>query len=415
MAQEKAANAGRGEDRDSERTHTLRTGQSSQPEAGWLPGFSGDPVNRAQLYIMKQVGVATLFIVGTLTAVIWLTQSLRFIKFILNRGLPIETFLELTILLLPSFFLVTLPVALFLATMFALNKMTNDRELIVMRSTGLSDLGLAWPIAVLGLIAVGIGYFLSLYLLPVSFRHFKDLQIEIRENVSAGLVQEGAFSSLGKNLTIYVRDRTGDNVYGILVQDDRQADKQFTMMAERGVIASGPNGPRVIMFDGNRQELDRKSGKLSLLYFKSYSFDFAVRKAHKRVWREPNERFLPALLSPDDSGHDRFYRKKLIASGHNRIVTPLYGMTMPLIALVAMLIGQFNKRGQAMRIVLGITAAAALQGIAMGLFSASAKLLELMPLVYLNALLPAVAALFLLSRRTQLRLRLPSFARARTT
>lgn len=372
-------------------------------------------MNRAQLYIMKQVGVATLFIVGTLTAVIWLTQSLRFIKFILNRGLPIETFLELTILLLPSFFLVTLPVALFLATMFALNKMTNDRELIVMRSTGLSDLGLAWPIAVLGVIAVGIGYFLSLYLMPVSFRHFKDLQIEIRENVSAGLVQEGAFSSLGKNLTIYVRDRTGDNVYGILVQDDRQPDKQFTMMAERGVITSGPNGPRVVMFDGNRQELDRKSGKLSLLYFKSYSFDFAVRKAHKRVWREPNERFLPALLSPDDSGHDRFYRKKLIASGHNRIVTPLYGLTMPLIALVAMLIGQFNKRGQAMRIVFGITAAAALQGVAMGLFSASAKLLELVPLVYLNAILPAVAALFLLSRRTQIRLRLPSFARARTT
>lgn len=372
-------------------------------------------MNRAQLYIMKQVGVATLFIVGTLTAVIWLSQSLRFIKFILNRGLSIETFLEMTVLLLPSFFLVTIPVALFLATMFAFNKMTNDRELVVMRSTGISDLGLAWPVVVLGLIAVGIGYFLSLYLLPVSFRHFKDMQMELRENFSAGLVQEGTFSSIGKNLTIYVRARDGDAVFGILVEDNRQPGKQFTMMAERGLITSGPTGPRVIMFDGNRQELDRKTGKLSLLYFKRYSFDFAFSKRHKRIWHEPSERFLPSLLHPSNSAHDRYYYKKLIAAAHNRIVTPLFGLTMPLIALAAMLIGQFNKRGQSIRIVVGIAAAAALQGAAMGLFSASAKLLELIPLVYLNAIVPMFIALYLLARGPVLRLPLPFVAKPRTT
>jgi lipopolysaccharide export system permease protein len=317
--------------------------------------------------------------------------------------------------LLPSFILVTLPVALVLATMFALNKMTNDRELIVMRSTGLSDLGIGGPIAVLGLVAVGIGYFLSLYLLPVSFRHFKDLQVEIRENFSAGLVQEGAFTNLGRNLTIYVRDRVGDDVYGILVQDNRQSGKQYTMMAERGLITTGPNGPRVIMFDGNRQELDRKTGKLSLLYFKSYSFDFGAPKRHKRIWHEPNERFLPSLLDPGNSAHDRYYRKKLIASGHNRIVTPLFGLTMPLIALAAMLLGQFNKRGQAVRIVIGITAAAAVQGAAMALYSSSAKMLELVPLVYLNGIGPGVAAFYLLARRPRFRFSLPFLAKPRPT
>jgi len=355
-------------------------------------------MSKAQLYILRQVGVATLFIVGTLTAVIWLTQSMRFIKFILNRGLSLETFLELTMLLLPSFMLVTLPIALYLATMFTFNKMLNDRELVVMRSSGLSDLGLAKPIVLLGVIGMLICYFISLYLMPVSFRQFRNLQDDVRNNFSVGLIQEGAFNNFGSNLTIYVRQRVGDELRGVLVQDNRDPTKTTTMMAERGTVSSSESGPRVLMGRGNRQERDRTTGKISTLYFERYSFDFALGKRRKRIYLQPNERFLGQLLDPGNSDHERQYRNKLIAEGHNRLIAPLYAMALPLLGLLTMLAGQFNKRGQVLRIVVGLGLAGGMQGAAIGLYSASAKLNVLIPLAYANAIVPIVGCLVLLGK-----------------
>ena len=355
-------------------------------------------MSKAQFYILRQVAVATLFIAVTLTVVVWLTQSTRFFKLILNRGLSLDVFLELTSLLVPSFLLITLPIALFLATVFVLTKMLNDRELVVMRSAGMSDLGLAEPVIALGVLGTMVCYFISLYLLPASFKQFRDLQDDVRSNFSVRLIQEGAFTNFGDKLTIYVRERVGDEVRGVLVQDNRDKARTVTMMAERGTVTFSETGPRVLMGRGNRQERDRETGKIATLYFERYSFDFALGKPRRRVYVKPNERFLGELLSPGGNPGDRRNRSKLIAEGHNRLIAPLYALTLPILALVIMLAGQFNKRGQGVRIVLVLTAAALCEGAAIGLANSAAKQNLLIVPAYANAILPIVVGMVLLVR-----------------
>ncbi len=355
-------------------------------------------MTKAQLYILRQVAVATLFIVVTLTAIVWLARSTRFIKLILNRGLSLDVFLELTVLLIPSFLLITLPIALFLATLFVLTRMLNDRELLVLRSAGVSDLGLAAPVLAAGAAGLAFCYLISLWLLPVSFKNFRDLQDDVRNSFSVRLIQEGAFTSFGDKLTIYVRERVGDEVHGLLVQDNRDPARAVTMMAERGTVTFSDTGPRVLMGRGNRQERDRETGRLATLYFERYSFDLALAKPGRRLSIKPNERFLGDLLRPGHSPNDRRYRSRLIAEGHNRLISPIYALTLPVLALVIMLAGQFNKRGQTVRIAIVLAAAAASEGAAIGLASASAKLNALIPLAYANAILPVVAGIVLLAR-----------------
>ena len=53
-------------------------------------------------YVFNQLLAAALFITLGLTLAIWLSQSLRWISYIVNRGLPASTFLYLIGLLLPS-------------------------------------------------------------------------------------------------------------------------------------------------------------------------------------------------------------------------------------------------------------------------------------------------------------------------
>jgi lipopolysaccharide export system permease protein len=358
-------------------------------------------MNLAQRYIFRQVGVSTLFIVVALTAVIWLTQAVRFIRFILNKGLSLDIFFYITSLLLPSFLLVTLPISLFFATLFTLNKLTNDRELIVLRSAGISHWQLARPVIAAALIGVAICYAISLYLLPVSMREFRQVQIAARDNFSAALLLEGSYTPIANGLTIYVRAREGNALFGIMVHDSRKPDQPMTVMARRGVVEVTRDGPRVLLFEGNRQEIDRGTGKLSVLYFEQYSFEVNLGE-ERHVWREPSERFLDELLAPTDEPQDRRNRPKLIAEGHNRLTAPLLALALPLIALFVLLPGEFNKRGQVPRLLLAVAIAAAIEGIAVGGLNAASKLPTLVPLLYVNALLPIIAGIVILTSGARL-------------
>jgi lipopolysaccharide export system permease protein len=356
-------------------------------------------MNRAQLYIFRQVAVSTIFIVVTLTAVIWLTQAIRFIRIILHKGLALDTFFYITSLLLPSFVLITLPISLFFATLFTINRMTHDRELVVLRSAGASHWQISKPVILLALGCVALCYSISLYLMPLTFQEFRRMQVTIRESFSAAILLEGTFNPVGNGLTIYVRSREDNGLSGILVHDNRRPDQPATIMAKRGVVESGAEGPRVLLFDGNRQELDRKTGKLSILYFNQYSFEVSLLGEERVTWRDPSERFLPELLFPADTEGDRAYRTKLIAEGHNRIVAPILAVSLPFIALMVLLTGQFNRRGQVVRMVAATIASAAIEGLAIGGLQAAAKLPPLIALMYANALLPIMVGLWVLIPR----------------
>jgi len=305
-------------------------------------------MNRITIYILRQVAVATLFILVTLTLAIWLTQSLRFIELIVNRGLSVGAFFYLTLLLLPNFLSLVTPIALFMATLFVYNRLTVDSELVVMRAVGFSPGNLARPALILGVVVTLVGYLLSLYLVPLSFGRFKELYSDVRSDYSGLLLQEGAFTNIAPGLTVYVRARepTGD-LRGILVHDSRDSSNPVTLMAERGTLAVTPDGPRVILINGNRQQVDRVAGKLSLLYFERYSVEVGQTGTAKEFrWREPSERFLGDLLWPDlNEANDREFAPRLIAEGHTRLSTPLYALTLVIVGLACLLPGDFNRRG----------------------------------------------------------------------
>ena len=352
-------------------------------------------------YILKQLAVVTVFVAVGLTSAIWLTQSLRLIDYIVNRGLPASSFLSLVVLLLPSFLGLVLPVAVFTAVLFVYHKLVLDSELVVMRSAGLSQLQLARPAILGGLIVCLMCYSISLYLLPLSFREFKDLQHRIRNDYSIVLLQEGVFNTVADGITVYVRERNADGeLQGILVHDNRAPNVLTTMMAERGALVTSEEGPRVVMVNGNRQELDRKTRRLSLLYFDSYTVEISnLNNTLIGRWREPKERFLHELMYPTNEHSDQRFKNALIAEGHHRLAGPLYVIAFVLLAMACLLSGEFNRRGQNRRLIIAILAVAVLEGLALGLQDLASRYASLRPLIYAGPILPMLIALFVLLRQ----------------
>lgn len=372
-------------------------------------------VTQIDRYIFRQLLWTTLSVAFILTGVVWLTQSLRFIEMIINRGLSVPMFAYFTLLLLPTFFSVILPVALFAAVLFTYNRLLVDSELVVLRGAGMSPFGLGKPALMLAALVTVIGYGLTLYFMPASFREFKDLQNLLRNSYSMVLLQEGVFNTIMKGVTVYVRRRTAEGeLLGIIVHDSRVPGRPVTLMAEQGAIVAGEKGPRVVMANGNRQEISAKDGKLSLLYFDRYNFDLDTGGAAPTIrWREPRERFLDELFYPMEQEKTLWLFQKLRMEGHYRLAQPLMTLSMVLIGLACLLAGEFNRRGNMRRVMAAVVVVLTLEVAFLGIKNIGEQAPRVTPLLYLTTVVPGVLCLFMFGPRWRTsRRRAPSNAEA---
>lgn len=356
-------------------------------------------MTRLNRYILRQCFGVMVFVTAALSAAIWLAQSLRLIDLIVNRGLSIDVFLYLALLILPRFLDIVLPIGVFIAVLFTFSRLTAESEMVVMRSAGLSHLALAKPGLVLAGIAFAVLMSLSAYFLPVSNRAFKDLQFEIRSRFVSSLVQEGTFTTIADKLTIYIRNRTDrGEVVGLLVNDSRNPQRQVTIVAERGAFVDSPTGSRIVMINGNRQQFDAQTRKLSLLTFDSYTLDLeTLHDAPLVRFREAQERFLDELFSPPADA-DASLRQGFLVEGHRRILVPLSAFSFALIPLACLLPGQINRRGQLRRVILAIGIAFAYELLDLGVNSIAGRYAAAIPLMYAADLLPIVLGFGILLR-----------------
>lgn len=361
-------------------------------------------MTRIDRYLFRQLSLALIAVTVGLAALVWLTQSLRFIELVLDRGLSLLVFLELTSLMLPSFFAVILPITTFIVVLFVYVRLASDRELVVMRAAGLSQWALARPAVLLAMIATGLCMLLNLWLVPLSHAAFRQWQFEIRNQLVGVLLQEGVFSQVGSDLTVYARYRDPDGTLrGILVHDQREEGAPVTILAEQGRITITPNGPRVTLLNGVRQQVERVSGtpplRLNILSFSENSVDLARATREEEVRsRDSRERSVAELLSPNPAEElrDREIRR-FYAEAHQRLAGPLTTLAFALVALAVALTGEFRRHGGGMRIAIGISLVVGL--LAMGLTGGNLAARDniWVPLIWLQAVLPGLVALWWLA------------------
>jgi lipopolysaccharide export system permease protein len=355
-------------------------------------------MKKLNLYIFKQIGVGFLLVSFSLLSMLWLTQSLRFVEMVTNKGLPLRLFVELTSLLMPRLFSILSPIALFAAVMFVYNRLLADRELVVMQAAGISP----WCNAKA---AVFIGILLSLFSvyvlnigIPSAEQKFRNLEWEVKNNVSHLMFREGEFTTLQNNLTVFVTKHEPDGaVSGILLNDERNPKLRVTLSAEKGRIVYTDSGPRIILVKGSRQEISRDGQQFSSLKFDRYSVDLGANGSRQIKDAGVREKSLWELLNADkDANLSPEERRKYIVEGHRRLLTPWYNLVFALLACTGLLVGNFNRRGQGKIIFLSIVAMIAVQSLDLVLTNLAGRSLYMLPLLYMNCILPFLICLYLL-------------------
>ena len=80
---------------------------------------------RIERYLFRTAATAFLVVLTILTAVIWITQALRQLDLMTDKGQTILVFLTITGLGLPFLCAAIAPVALFNAMLYSLNKLNS--------------------------------------------------------------------------------------------------------------------------------------------------------------------------------------------------------------------------------------------------------------------------------------------------
>jgi lipopolysaccharide export system permease protein len=365
-------------------------------------GLSCAAMLHLRLYVLRQLAMAAAMTVAGLTLAIWLSQSLRLLDVIVNRGLSVGLALRFLMLLLPGLIALLLPVAAFIAVMFVYHRLNADSEMVVMRNAGISNMELAYPAMFFGFVMTVLSYGLTLYAIPASMRNYHDIQQEVAGNVAGVLIEAGVFTDLAPGVTFFAhrRDRSG-GLSGIIVDDSRDQARRVIYTAVRGAVLGGAGSPRAVLQNGTYQETNGKTGEVSVLYFEQTEVGLGGFFGHVSGSRQrmTEELYLSELLS-GTSQSDPQGRLRLLAEAHRRLAEPLYAIAMALIAAVSLVTSGLPRQGQNRQMILATSGASLLLVLSFILRTTTQRFPGLGPVVYAIPSLATMACLWVLIARS---------------
>jgi lipopolysaccharide export system permease protein len=319
-------------------------------------------MRRLSFYVLKQlIGPVALF-AFLMTCVIWLTQALRLLDLIINRGQSAPTFAYLSMLIVPSLLVIILPLAFFSGALYALSRLNTESELVVMASAGFSRVQLAVPVLIAAVLTMALTWACSLYLAPAGQRELNAILFDIRANISTALFNEGTFNTPAKGLTVFIRSINSDgSIHGALVHDNRDPKATISYLAESGRILQTPAGSRLVMVDGTIQRVAKHGARLNVLRFQRYVFDLdQFASTAPATERKAKEAYLGELLYPATTLKEKV-RRTYLAEAHSRIAEPFYCIAFALIALAAVTQGRRGRGAQLLRMTIACFSAAVLR------------------------------------------------------
>ena len=327
-------------------------------------------------YIFSATFGAFLIVLVSLTGVIWVTQALREIDIMTSQGQTILVFVSITGLLVPMLILVIAPIALLIATVHVLNRLSTDSEVIVMNAAGMSPWVLFRAVRTVAIVVSLIVGAIGSYFAPKGLRMLRDWLTEVRANVVTTIVQPGRFTPIESGVTLYIRERRPNGqLAGIFLDDRRNANERLTLMAETGELLENDRGTYLVLQKGVIQRHETAQRDPAMVSFDRYAFDLSqFAGGPQSVKYSIRERYFWQLAFPDPA--DPLLEKQagqFRAEMHERLVAPLYPIAFVVIAFAYLGSPRTTRQSRTMSILAAVGWAGALRliGFASTVFGAN--------------------------------------------
>jgi lipopolysaccharide export system permease protein len=197
-------------------------------------------------YIFAELMAPFFVSLGALCFVMLTKELLRLVELLVSKGVGLAAVLKVFLHLLPSFLVLTLPIAGIIASITAFGRLSLDKELVAMRASGLSLLRLSRPVLLFSCLVFGLTLALSQWGQPWTSVSLKKVAMNLLRDKLTLALDRGVFNEPVPHMVIYVSDsRTGAARRGIFIADDRNPADSRIIIAGDYTLLNDPGNSQV--------------------------------------------------------------------------------------------------------------------------------------------------------------------------
>ena len=223
------------------------------------------------------------FVIGFVFFVAFLITfyMFRIISLIVTKSIEVSVVLEMVLNLSVSFFPLAAPLAVFFATIYTLNKLSDDSEIIAMRSFGISKFKIYLPFLLVSLLIGGTIFSLNSVYIPKANANFRNTILKLTSTGMLTSIKSGQFFTDIPNATLFAEKVSGDgdNFEEVFLHvKDKDGVGQRIIFANQGSLiklyADTNRAPslRLHLTDGNIVKINSEGDQVEKILFQQYDF-----------------------------------------------------------------------------------------------------------------------------------------------
>jgi lipopolysaccharide export system permease protein len=218
---------------------------------------------------------------GVLCFIMLTRELLRLVELLVSKGVGLWAVLKVFAHLLPSFLVLTLPIAGIIASITAFGRLSLDKELVAMRAAGLSLMRLSRPVMLFALLVFGLTTWLAQWGQPWSSINLKKVALNLLRDQLVLALERGSFAEPIPNMTIYVSEKGDQSTGGIFISDERNSEDPRIIVAHgyNVLIDSSTDQVALRLRDGVIHSRPDEIDQYQLASFSSYDLKLSLNQS----------------------------------------------------------------------------------------------------------------------------------------
>lgn len=165
-------------------------------------------------------------------------QLFRIIGVVINKGVDIGIFFSIVGNIALSFFPIAVPLSVFLAAFYTLNKFSEDSEIIAMRSFGMTKFQLFKPYLIAGVVVSLAMLGLVQEIIPNANRQYRNSIIFLTSKGMMNEIKKGEFFTDIPKVLLFAEDVTdkGNHLHRVFIQTKADEGEERLIYAKEGFL-----------------------------------------------------------------------------------------------------------------------------------------------------------------------------------
>ena len=214
------------------------------------------------------------------TFIFLMAEILDITDLVVNHRVSLSSVLLMLICSIPSFMVFVVPMSVMMGVLLGFLRLSNDNEIIALKSAGFGIYRLLTPVFVFCLIGFLVTGFMSIYGSPLGRLSFKALLFEtVKSNIDIGL-KERTFNDSFKDVMLYVGkiDKQDKTLGDVFIEDRQTPGMVSTVVAPRGKLScdSEKLAFRLTLFNGIINKVDQENKTAHSVSFDIYDFQLGA-------------------------------------------------------------------------------------------------------------------------------------------